>query len=55
MPEKNPKLCKCTPGALESVHLGRIKYLEAQIEKYEQEISILKTQKMYLEARGYDN
>jgi hypothetical protein len=52
MPEKDPKLCKCTPGALESVHLGRIKYLEAQIEKYEQEISILK---MYLEARGYDN
>lgn len=49
--QENPNLCKCTPGALESVHLGRIKYLEEQIEKYEQEIAILK---MYLEGRGYD-
>ena len=32
--QENPNLCKCTPGALESVHLGRIKYLEEQIEKY---------------------
>jgi hypothetical protein len=45
-------LCKCKPGALDSLHLGRIKYLEAQIEKYEQEIAILKTN---LEDHGYDS
>ena len=50
--EDGHNLYKCKPGALDSLHLERIKYLEAQIEKYEQEISILK---MYLEGRGYDS